>query len=172
MNWSVAYDLAALIASLVALVLSTLVAIRQSQIAKGSNHAAIVVELYRDFRSVEYRQQEHLLWSELPKIKEPMRFSEIPEPVQSAAYYVCNLYQMVAVLISLGIIDKRLAILPGFYRMMRTWNIVKPFVEAERSARGNSLPFLNLFEALVMRVSTSDVTAISGKLSAKLLRRK
>jgi hypothetical protein len=67
---------------------------------------------------------------------------------------------MVSYLLSLDIIDRRLAILPIHYRITKTWDAVERFVRAERVARGYELSFLNLLESFVNLIRRQDIDQV------------
>jgi hypothetical protein len=159
-------NVSALAASFLALLTSSFLAVRQARIAHRANHVPVVLEIYRDIRSPQYRESEELLWNTLPGTSPDTPFSQLPEPARSAAFDVCNFYQMLAYLVALRIISYEVAILPVHYRIDRTWAVVRPFVKAERAARGSELSFMNMLEGLAQRVSEQDM----GRIVRPMLR--
>lgn len=154
------FNMSTLAISLLALGISALFAVRQVNTANRANQLPIVIDIYRRMWSPELRNQEELLWRKLPKLAKGVRFSELPKDLREAAYNVCYAYLMVSYLLSLDIIDRRLAILPIHYRITKTWDAVERFVRAERVARGYELSFLNLLESFVNLIRRQDIDQV------------
>jgi len=88
--------------------------------------------------------------------------------LREAADNVCLTYLMLAYVISLGIADRKLAILPVHYRVVRTWDVVSPFVVQERKLRGYELSFLSLLESFVNFLKRQDIQRIVKALNKPL----
>lgn len=157
---NITLNVVALVISLAALGVSSFFAIKQVNTAHHANQLPIVIDIYREIRSPQFRQQEETLWNRLPALERNTSFSHLPKDLKDAAYDVCYAYLMLAYLVSLRIIDRRLAILPIHYRIIRTWEVVQPFVLQERDARGDELSFLNLLESFVDLVKRQDISYI------------
>jgi hypothetical protein len=99
---------------------------------------------------------------------QPVPVSDLPEELGKGLQNACSVYQMLAYLIALDVVDERLAILPIHHRILRTWQVAEPFIQAEREKRGYQLSYLNLFEALAMRVRRMDVSEVVGSFLKRL----
>lgn len=163
-----ALNVVALLFSLMAIGVSGYFALRQVRAAHASNSMSVLMAAYEAVRSDRYRQQEQLLWDELPKLTEVPRYSELPEPLRTAAYDICNFYQMFAYLIAERIIDERVPTLIFYYRLDKTWTSLKPHIDQERAYRGPDKPFLEILEALVERIRSADVMKLMTEFRRRL----
>src|SRR5690349_16382436 len=124
-------NITAVMASLLALAVSSTFAIRQIRLARQA-HQVPAMDFLWIMRSPKFLRSEEILWVELPKHDPGLRFSELPEDLRDEAESILSFYQKVAYLVGLGIVDLRLAILPVHYRAPRTWAAVEPFIRNER----------------------------------------
>ncbi|MCO1617210.1 hypothetical protein M8C11_21080 [Micromonospora sp. CPM1] len=164
MDTSTALNVAAFIASLIALCLSSAIALQQIRISRHANQLPVAVEFLWKVRTAEFLRREENLWTELPKQDKDLPFLDLPEPVRDDAQEVATFYQTVSYLVALGIVDERLAILPLHYRAPKTWSAIQQFVMNERARRDDPLSFLNAFEHLVDTISSSNASTLSGEL--------
>jgi hypothetical protein len=65
-----------------------------------------------------------------------------------------------------AIIDRRMALLPLNYRLPRTWQAAKPFIDNERAKRaGNGVTvYLRAFEHLAQQFNHVDIPRMASKL--------
>jgi hypothetical protein len=82
------------------------------------------------------------------------------DDTHDAVYNVCAYYQMVGYLVAFGVLDRRLAILAHHYRVIKTWSVVRPYVEAERGIRGSDYSFLNFLEDFAIMCQRASLTDI------------
>jgi len=153
----------AVMASLLALAVSSTFAIRQIRLARQA-HQVPAMDFLWIMRSPKFLRTEEVLWVELPRQDPSLRFSELPEALRDEAESILSFYQKVAYLVGLGIVDRRLAILPVHYRAPRTWAAVEPFVRNERLHRGDELAFYNAFEHLVGAIERADIVRMSNSI--------
>jgi len=156
-------NIIAVMASLLALAVSSTFAIRQIRLARQA-HQVPAMDFLWIMRSPKFLRSEEVLWVELPQQDPSLRFSELPEALRDEAESILSFYQKVAYLVGLGIVDSRLAILPVHYRAPRTWAAVEPFVRNERIHRGDDLAFYNAFEYLVGTIQRADIVRMSNSI--------
>jgi hypothetical protein len=170
MDLSSALNLAALVASLAALAISSVLALRQVQLSRNANQLPVAVDFLWRMRPPEFLRQEEVLWQELPQQDQDLPFSGLPQPLRNQAQEVATFYQTVSYIVALGVVDERLAILPLQYRAPKTWAAVRPFVVNERVRRNDPRSFLNAFEDFVHLIRATDVASLSEQLSRNLRR--
>jgi hypothetical protein len=156
-------NVTAVMASLLALAVSSTFAIRQIRLARQA-HQVPAMDFLWIMRSPKFLRSEEDLWAELPKQDLSLPFSDLPEALRDEAESILSFYQKVAYLVGLGIVDVRLAILPVHYRAPRTWAAVEPFVRNERIRRGDELAFYNAFEHLVGTIERADIVRMSNSI--------
>lgn len=143
--------------SLVALAISTVFAIRQTRLTQNSSQLPIFLQFFRELGTTNLHIKEITLWEELAALDPSLGFSELPEPTRSHAYNVANYYLMLAYLVAFELVDERMALLPVYFRLQKTWGLMKPFVEQERRWRGVDSSFLNTVEALVEKIESPQM---------------
>jgi hypothetical protein len=158
-------NITALIISLAALAVSSFLAIRQIGTARNTNQLAVVNETLREFWSPNFRHQEELLWDKLKDQGEDVAYSQLPGNLREAADSVCSVYLMLAYVVSVRIVDWKLAILPISYRVVRTWEAVSPFVVRERKLRGHEVSFFGVLESFVEFIKRQDLQSIVKELN-------
>lgn len=163
MSLPIFLNITAVMASLLALAVSSTFAIRQIRLARQA-HQVPAMDFLWIMRSPKFLRSEEVLWVELPKQDPSLRFGELPETLRDEAESILSFYQKVAYLVGLGIVDVRLAILPVHYRAPRTWAAVEPFVRNERLHRGDELAFYNAFEHLVGTIQRADIVRLSNSI--------
>jgi len=156
-------NVTAVMASLLALAVSSTFANRQIRLARQA-HQVPAMDFLWIMRSPKFLRTEEVLWAELPKQDPGQRFSDLPEALRDDAESILSFYQKVAYLVGLGIVDSRLAILPVHYRAPKTWAAVEPFIRNERTHRGDELAFYNAFEHLVGTIQRADIVRMSHSL--------
>jgi hypothetical protein len=144
---NIALNIAALLASFLALSISSFLALRQSRLMRDANQLPVVIDLFRELRADTFIVREQEIWKSLPGNQDPSKgFGGIPDPLRTYVYDVCLFYQTVAYLVNFKMIDDRLAYTALHYRILRTWSAVELFVYGERVLRGGERTFLNSFE--------------------------
>jgi hypothetical protein len=144
---AVLFNVITFAASIVALTTSIVFALRQSRLMGYANDIPITIHLFDESRSPEFVRRERYVWTALAGESSPDQgFQGMPDHIYEPVYNVCVYYQMVALLVAFGRLDSRLTILPLHYRVVKTWSVVKPYVEGERALRGDRYSFLNFFE--------------------------
>jgi len=162
---STTLNVTALVISLFALAVSSFFAIRQIGAARNANQLPIMNDILGEIRSPQFRQDEELLWDKLPALGHDVAYSQLNDTLRKAADNVCLTYLMLAYVVSLRIVDRKLAILPVHYRVVRTWGVVSPFAAQERKLRGYELSFLNLLESFVEFIKRQDIQRIVKELN-------
>ena len=120
---STVLNIAALCASILALAVSSFLALRQSRLMRHANQLPVVIDLFRELRADTFITREQKIWSTLPGDQDPSKgFGGIPTPLRTYVYDVCLFYQTVAYLIKFKMIDEGLAYTALHYRILRTWS--------------------------------------------------
>lgn len=146
-NISTVLNIAALFASLLALAISSILALRQSRLMRDANQLPVVIDLFRELRADTFITREQEIWRSLPGDQDPAQgFGGIPTPLRTYVYDVCLFYQTVSYLVKFKMIDDGLVYTALHYRILRTWSSVELFVRGERALRGGENTFLNSFE--------------------------
>jgi hypothetical protein len=167
---SLLLNVTALVASFASLVIATVIALRQARIAHRANQLPVLLDLIYQQRSLSFRKSEEKLWDDLPRCDPSAGLGGLREESRDRLFEVALLYQHLAYMIGLGIIDREVAILPMHYRMIRTWDTLAPFVQHERGVRNDPYGFMNAFEYLAESVRREDVVKLTQRMGKKILR--
>ena len=160
-------NMAAIIISLIALMISSYFAIRQSLATKQANQIPVFIDLFKDARNPEFRDRERSLWQDLNKNDPSLGFSGLPREKRHDAEIVCSYYSTLAYCVTIGIAEHDLAVIPVHYRLLKTWEAVYPFVVAERKIRSDGGSFLTLLEDFVAEAKLTDIHTLEKEASRR-----
>lgn len=164
---SILINVAAIAISILALAVSTYLAVRQALAAKQANQIPVFVDLLREARSPEFRNRERSLWRELGNYDQTKGFAGLPKERRDDAEVVCSYYSALAYCIAIGVVEHDLAVIPIHYRLLKTWESVYPFVIAEREIRGDGESFLNLLEDFVAEARQTNTQSLEEEISRR-----
>ncbi|MFF0737747.1 hypothetical protein ACFYVK_39810 [Streptomyces chartreusis] len=164
MDGSVALNVLALIVSVGALVTSFAAARRQLRLAHHSNLLPIVLDLFRETRTLEFSRSVEYIRDRLA-LDHPADngYRNLPEEVKVHIRRVGLFYDDVGKLVAHGIVDERLILGAYGNAICRTWQTLAFYVYAERE-RYNNLSMV-YFEDLAYRAGRTtmqDVHAAAG----------
>ncbi|MGW8971941.1 DUF4760 domain-containing protein [Streptomyces platensis] len=130
-------EIAALAVSVVALVVSGAAALRQLRLAQHANALPVLVDLFREHRSVRLARARHFVHQQLPDCDLSAGLAGLPEDegdlVRELAWYYDNLGALVAH----GVVD--IEPISGYLggSVISVWESMEPLVEAERAKRAS-----------------------------------
>jgi hypothetical protein len=134
---STVLNVIALAISLLALLVSSVLAFRQTQVQRQANHA-LVMDLIREGRQRDWHVAYDYVCTSLPAIHEPnCGVSGLPEEAQGHFYNVAYYYHSFALMVALGVLDERQVIWLFRHRVITVWRSIQPYVERERAANAN-----------------------------------
>jgi hypothetical protein len=160
-------NVVALVISLLALGVSTYLAVRQALVARQANQITVFVDLLREARSPEFRNRERSLWQKIKDYDPALGFAGLPKEQRDDAEVVCSYYSALAYCIAIGVVEHDLAVIPIHYRLLNTWKAVYPFVAAERKIRGDGESFLNLLEDFVAEARQTNTQTLEEEISRR-----
>jgi len=160
-------NLGAITISILALVISSYLATRQTRLAHQANQITIFVDLLAEARSAEFRRREREVWRNLATHSRINGFDDLPENDRANVEVVCSFYSTLAYCIAIGVFDYELALVPVKYRLLKTWRTVYPFVVSERATRGDGESYFSLLEDLVEQANAMDLQRSEQRLSRK-----
>jgi hypothetical protein len=156
----------AVVISLAALTVSSVVSWRQLKSMRGANHLPVAIELLtRDYGKPEFQRNERTMLAELPAAEPAAGVSGLPEPLLSSALQVINFYDSIGILVSFGWIDEELVLATINHRIRRIWQVLEPFIRAERAVRGG--PYLDFLEDLAARAQRRDPQSLHDELGLR-----
>ncbi|GGT26874.1 hypothetical protein ACFFV7_34150 [Nonomuraea spiralis] len=147
MDLSVLINVGAVIVSISAVVASSRIARHQFRAQRHGNHVEPLIDLLKEFRSLEFHRSYAFIRDELPKLPSDKGISGLDDDVQRKIYDIGYFFQLYAILAHLDIIDRRFVSTLLHRRYVETWRSLRPFVHKERELQG--LPegtILNILE--------------------------
>jgi hypothetical protein len=154
----------AALASVAAVLTSTFLATQALRYSKNANHMPVIIELFKEHRSTEFRRKEQYVWREIPRQDSTKGFSGLPRKAKIYATDVALFYLMIGYLSEYKISDPELLALQVQYRLLKTWQVIEPHVREERILRGGEYTFLNTLEVFVERVRSLDSDSITRRM--------
>ncbi|MCF6523625.1 hypothetical protein [Streptomyces sp. JJ36] len=163
------YNASTLAVSLLALLVSAVTAWRQFRHARSTRAFNAVLEVYlRDVRDKEYQRDQDFVVHRLATEHAPDRgVGGLPEQARHAVWNVAFLYESIGMMYAFGTLDHRIALGVFHHRVVQVWEVLRPYVLAERERRNG--PFLAFFENLYLDArdaSPEDLCRASGLRSA------
>jgi hypothetical protein len=144
---SVLINVSAVAVSISAVATSAWLTRNQFKAQRHGNHVDPLIELLKEFRSLEFHQNYSFIRNELPKLPTDGGISGLNEDIQKKIYNVGYFFQLYTILVYLDVIDERFIGSLLHRRYIEAWTALEPFVHKEREIQG--LPpgaILNLFE--------------------------
>ncbi|AGL18828.1 DUF4760 domain-containing protein [Actinoplanes sp. N902-109] len=152
MTASTLLSLSSLVVSVLALVVSGGVAVRQLVRMRHSNMLPVALDLFREFRTEQFRADMRYLverlWTDWPPGGTGVL--DLPDEPRARVVRVASYFNNVGVLVANGVVDERMV--RGFMgqSVLRAWDRVAPFLRVERTRRSD--PAYNAyFEHLAAR---------------------
>lgn len=151
---SLIVGIVALAVSAVSLGVSTLLAVRQAALLKGSNLLPIAMELLAEFRNAEFHDRYRFVVETLKKEYDTkLGISGLPEPARCAVLDVLYYFQTFASLEGFGILRERQMLLNLNARIVEVWECAGPYVLAERArSPGAESSMLTVLETYVHKL--------------------
>jgi hypothetical protein len=170
MDLSLALNIAALVFSLAAILLSTTIALRQSRLMQHANLLPVMIDKFREFRAPEFRHHivyiGRRLWED--SSPETTGMLDMGEEARSHTTPVATFFNTVGVLVANGVID---AVLVSSYMggsVLRAWLRLAPYIRNERRRRDDANYYL-FFENLVYLVSQNPPEKLNTLLKLKTM---
>ena len=148
MDTGAVLGIAALVVSVIALLMSSTLSARQVGLMRDANHIPAVINLLSEFRQVGLHDDYYFVTERLRSEHDPrLGISELPPEVRKSVVNVAFYFQTFAFLVGFGILDERKLFMTALrVRIVNVWRSIEPYVLTERSKHG--LDLLAMLEAL------------------------
>ncbi|MFI5838837.1 hypothetical protein ACIA8K_03865 [Catenuloplanes sp. NPDC051500] len=153
--------------SVVAIIVSSWTAVRQMIITrKSSNLQATTDVLIAQFGDRTFQADQRYVVTRLREEHDPqLGIDALPEPATAKAWNVGFMYENLGIMLAFGLVDRRIILSIGNYRLRQVWEALAPYIETERRMRG--APFLNFFENAYVQARETEPTDIYHRLSLR-----
>lgn len=128
----------------------------------------VIIELFKEHMSDEFRRKELLVWREMPRQDPSKGFSRLPRRLRAQATDVALFYLMIAYISEYEMSDYEFLALQVQYRLLKTWQAIERNVKQERVLRGDEYAFLNTLEVFVERVRKLDSEGIARRMFTRI----
>jgi hypothetical protein len=153
----------AMMISIAALGVSTIISTAQARSMRQANNLPVMIELLiKEYINDDFAGRERLVFESIRGTGSDLGFEGLAEPLRTAAYNVAWFYDATGNIVALRAVDERLFVGGINYRIRRAWSAMEAHIEAERRIRG--MPFLDGFEHLAARAFASDPNYLQRKL--------
>jgi hypothetical protein len=89
----------------------------------------------------------------------------LPDRAREAAWNVAFLCENLGIMVVMGLVDRRIILSIGNYRVMRSWQVLEPYIRAERERRGAR--FMDFFENLYVEMRENPPEKIYRSLGLR-----
>jgi hypothetical protein len=149
----------ALSVSVLALSVSTLMAVRQLRTTRASgqdsNHTQVLLRLNGEYRSDEFQESEEFVLDRLADEHDPaLGIARLPSKARRHVRRVGHYYADYGMLAALPTVDSDRIVGVVHFRVREAWSVLEPYVLAERRARGNF--YWRYFEHLACLAAVVD----------------
>ena len=152
--------------SVVAIIVSAVLTIRQLRLMQHSNLLPVIIDIFRESRAPEFR--EHLAYIETrlrdQHPPEKTSLSDMSEPAITHVRAVANFFGGVGILLANGVIDDVLATQLYGSSVLQAWYTLAPYIRNERSRRNDENVYL-YFENLAYMVSQNPPSKLNARLN-------
>ncbi|MFE6398923.1 DUF4760 domain-containing protein [Streptomyces alboflavus] len=140
-------EIAALVVSVVALMMSVSVSFRQLRLTQHANTLPVLVDLFREHRSVRLARARQVVHERLPALDLSAGLDGLPEDERELVRELAWFYDNLGALVAHGVVD--VEPVSGYLggSVISVWEGMRPLVEAERAKRArNTMPDPNRWQ--------------------------
>lgn len=159
MDATIALNLAALAISVTALTMTALLTMRQIRVASGANHLPVILNAFREIRSGGWFEAEDYILRRLAQEHSAdCGWRGLPPSTRAQVTTIGLYFDDLGKLVAHEVIDQRLVIGAHGTIIVRLWDVLAPYVYAERQSQGNY--FWVYFEDLAARTAETHPDAV------------
>jgi hypothetical protein len=149
----------ALSVSMLALTMSTVLAVRQLRTTRAtgqdSNHTQVLLRLNGEYRTDEFQASEEFVLDRLADTHDPeLGIGRLPSEARRHVRRVGHYYADYGMLAALPTVDSDRIVGVVHFRVREAWAALEPYTRAERRIRGNS--YWRYFEHLACLAAVVD----------------
>jgi hypothetical protein len=165
---SLPLNLAALAFSVLAIITSTTIALRQSRLMHHANLLPILTEIFDEFRASEFKQHLAYVTGELWRQHPPgaIGFDDLSDSARHHAGTVTSYFNTVGILVANRIISDLLVASYMGRSVLQAWIYLEPYVRTDRRRRDDDSWNL-FFENLAAVMEENPPSRIDARLRLK-----
>lgn len=161
------FNIISLVMSVMALAASTWGVSQQIRRAGADSDLAMTTEvLLTHIRDPEFQKDQRWVLFELTSQHSPDQGIDLlPDEAKYRAWNVAFVFEAISIMMRFGIVNSEILISLSHHRLMRTWEVLEPYIQAERARRGSLVfPF---FEDAYATARRTDPEALHRRLGLK-----
>ncbi|WP_419665336.1 DUF4760 domain-containing protein [Streptomyces sp. 2-1] len=161
------FNIISLVMSVMALAASTWGVSQQIGRARADSDLAMTTELLlTHIRDPEFQRDQRWVLFELASAHSPDQGIDLlPDDAKYRAWNVAVVFEAVSIMMRFEIVNAEILTSLTHYRLMRTWEVLEPYIQAERARRGSVVfPFCEDAYAVARR---TDPEALHHRLGLK-----
>ncbi|MEU4167814.1 hypothetical protein AB0F46_13115 [Streptomyces sp. NPDC026665] len=161
------FNIISLVMSVMALVASTWGVVRQIGRARADSDLAMTTEvLLTHIRDPAFQRDQRWVLFELASHHSPDQGIDLlPGDAKYRAWNVAFVFESISIMMRFDIVNSEILTSLTHHRLMRTWEVLEPYIRAERARRGSVVfPF---FEDAYATARRTDPEALHRRLGLK-----
>lgn len=163
MNAALVISIITVVISVLSLAVSGGLVLRQTRIARDGYALPVVLDVFAKFRTEEFfSSYQYVLYRFRDEFPEPVPVTSLPHEARTHLRNVGGLYDDLGKLVAHGIIREELVIGGRGDSVIRVWDIIVPYVYADRRLKTPNLWIY--LEDLAARSARNPAAAIHAKL--------
>ncbi len=163
------FSLVLSVISLVTSIVSAIIVYQQKRISRQTNMLPILVDMFKEFRSFEFKRHQFYIYNQLRQECKPEEtgFRNLPEAAASHVLPVSHYFDNLGVLVAMGVVDMKVVL--GFVggSIESTWAALKPYILRERELRAST--YQEHFEHLAALAQANPQSRVVQKMKLKKL---
>lgn len=156
-------SLALSIIALLVSIASVVIVYQQTHILQKTNMLPLLVDLFAELRSPEFKAHQTYVYNTLIKECDPNKtgFMELPPAAALHVLPVSHFFDSLGILVARRIVPEDIVLAFAGGPIEKTWYILEPYIRRERESRNG--PYQDFFEHLAARAKANPQTRILRK---------
>jgi hypothetical protein len=163
MDTGIVVNVIALGFSAIAVLTSTILALRQSRLMHHANLLPTVTEVFREFNTPEFKDDLSYVCTDLWKEHPPtVAFDDLPDKPRHRVARVADYFFTIGVLVSTGVVSE--VIVAGYMgrSILRAWGFLEPYIAFERTRRPDEHYYM-FFENLAVVMTKNSPAKLNKR---------
>jgi hypothetical protein len=148
------FSIVPLVLSGIAIILSFYAALKQIGISRKANSLPLVIDLFREYRCIKFKEHQDYVFNELRNKYSSVEhgISNLPKDARDHVRVFSFFFNNLGVLVYHKLADIELIISYMGGNIIRSWEILRPYIEKEIDLRGNGSPYQGYFRRLAFQI--------------------
>jgi hypothetical protein len=152
-------------------VVSAVIVYKQTHVLKQTNMLPIVIDMFKEFRSPEFKHHQEYIYNQLTQECDPQKtgYTKLPEAARIHVIVVSHFFDNLGLLVASGIVSEDLVLSFLGGPVISTWNLLEPYIYQERKWRNGI--YQDHFEHLAALSLLNPQSKIMEKLNLLRVKR-